>query len=382
MDFTFVLALLTLVIFLISILELFNGIRKINFLKDVSLEGKIKEDKVSVVIPALNEEKKIEFALNSILQQDYENLEVIVINDRSTDGTKAILDRIPATDDKLMVHHLTEVPEGWLGKNHALFYGAKKAAGAYLLFADADVIMDKTAIRRAVIYLQENSLDHIVVGPEPILNQTILKMVMLSFSVSFMLFIKPWKARDPKNKRSIGGGAFSFMRREVYETIGTMQAIPLAVADDLKLGQLIKKHGFKQEFLAGEEMVKIEWYSTLREMIQGLTKNVFAVFDFSFLKITLLAVMTILMFIWPLLALFLTSGLTQMLNGLIVIAILVLYQLQARFTKTPIRFAFGFPIAVMLNQFMIWRSAFLTVINKGIDWRGTHYPIDLLKGNQ
>ena len=100
MDFTFVLALLTLVIFLISILEFFSGIRKINFLKDVSLQGKINEDKVSVVIPALNEEKKIEFALNSILQQDYENLEVIVINDRSTDGTKAILDRLAPTYDK------------------------------------------------------------------------------------------------------------------------------------------------------------------------------------------------------------------------------------------------------------------------------------------
>lgn len=370
------LAFLTLGILIFGVVELAIGKRKIFPLKNILPGGEFVEPTLSVVIPARNEEQKLKIALTSVLNQEYRNLEVIAVNDRSTDATGEILDKLAKTYPNLRVFHLSQLPSGWLGKNYALFFGAEQATGEFLLFSDADIVMNKTALKRAVFYLQNQNFDHLVVGPQIAKTNAITNAMLVIFVINFMLFLKPWKAKNPGSKRFVGGGAFSLMRRQVYQQIGSMQAIPMCVADDLKLGQLIKKHGFRQDFLGGADMIFLEWYSGAREMIDGLTKNSFAVLDFSVIKISGAIMYYLMLNLWPLLALFLTSGSLLFLNGFIVVLNTLLQIAAARYMQLPLRSALASPLAVILHIYILLRSTVMTISQGGISWRGTFYPIE------
>ncbi len=304
---------------------------------------------------------------------------MIVVNDRSDDGTRGILNELAKAHHKLQVLHLAELPEGWLGKNHALHVGAQQAGGEFLLFADADIVMDSTTIARAINYMLETGLDHLVLGPEIKMPGVLLKMMLLTFSVNFMLAFKPWEAQNPKSKKSIGGGAFSLVRAEAYRASGTLQAIPMCVDDDLKLGKLIKTHGFRQEFMGGEKMISLEWYGSVKEMIHGLTKNSFAMLDYNVPKVAVLSLGMIALYHWPVLALFLTSGVTQWLNALAVLVVLLIYGGMARHLQLSPWLALGFPVTIAMHFYILWRSTLITLANGGINWRNTHYSLRELK---
>ena len=224
------LAFLTLGILIFGVVELAIGQRKIFPLKNILPGGEFVEPTLSVVIPARNEEQKLKIALTSVLNQEYRNLEVIAVNDRSTDATGEILDKLAKTYPNLRVFHLSQLPSGWLGKNYALFFGAEQATGEFLLFSDADIVMNKTALKRAVFYLQNQNFDHLVVGPQIAKTNAITNAMLVTFAINFMLFFKPWKAKNPGSKRFVGGGAFSLMKRQVYQQIGSMQAIPMRLS--------------------------------------------------------------------------------------------------------------------------------------------------------
>ena len=162
------------------------------------------------------EEKNIEVALKSLVTQNYKNLEIIVVNDRSTDETASILERLAPEYSNITISNISELPLGWVGKNHALYNGAKQAKGEYLLFTDADIVMDSTAIQRAVYHMQQNKLDHIAVMPEIKMPGFILNLLCVAFYAYFGLLFKPWKVKSLKSKRSIGLGAFNMMRRQAY----------------------------------------------------------------------------------------------------------------------------------------------------------------------
>ena len=199
---------------------------------------------ISVVIPARNEKRHLEIALQSVLGQKYPTFEVIVIDDRSTDETGEILDRMAVQNPLLRVFHIQELPQGWLGKNFALSYGASKARGDLLLFTDADVIMEPTTMSRAVSYLIKERLDHMTLSPTLSMPSLILRIFVTGFYFFFSLYARPWKARDSKSHAHIGIGAFNLIRQKVYQTIGTHQVIAMRPDDDMKLGKIVKKNGF------------------------------------------------------------------------------------------------------------------------------------------
>jgi len=377
----FVLALATLLGHLATAVVILRGNRLIRSLKDLPpLEGAL--PRVSILIPARNEERNLEEALRSVLALDYDNLEIEVIDDRSTDRTGEILDRMAATDPRLRVVHVRELPPGWLGKNHAIWLGAEKATGEFLLFTDADVVMEPSTLRRAVGAMVADGLDHLTASPTIDRPTVLFEMFIGTFALFFALFVKPWKVKDPKSSAHIGIGAFNLVRASAYRAAGGHRAIAMRPDDDLKLGKLLKKNGFRPEFIFAQGLMRVEWYSSVRELIQGLMKNAFSGVDYRVWVVALSTVFQLIFLVWPFLAVFLTSGPTRWLNLGSALVLVGLCWINAPLAGVRRWHGIGFPLATLLFVYILWRATILTLWNGGIVWRGTRYPLAELKANK
>jgi glycosyltransferase involved in cell wall biosynthesis len=376
------LAVATLLFFSLFGIDLFLGNRSTVFLRDVSPGGSAPLPRLSVIIPARDEQRRIREALLSVLQQDYPNAEYIVVNDRSTDHTAAILAEMARQDPRLQVITISELPPGWLGKNFALYQGAELATGELILFADADVVMDRTVLARAVTYLKEHQLHHLAILPEIRMPGVLLGMFTSAFGIFFSLYARPWKAKDPRSKRFIGIGAFNLVSTEAYRAAGAHRAIAMRPDDDVKLGKLIKKHGYRQELMFGGGMIHVEWYSSLREMVDGLMKNSFAGVEYSVAAAVASGIVLLLGTVWPVLGILFTHGSTQLLNLGIVLVLLAITADCNRFHSLPRWYAFGLPLGGVLFTYILWKATLKTIWEGGIRWRGTHYPLALLKANK
>ena len=337
---------------------------------------------VSVIAAARNEARGIEAALTSVLRLDYPALEVVVVDDRSTDETGAILDRLARLHPRLKVKHVSALPGGWLGKNHALHVGAEAASGELLLFTDADVVFEPTALRRAVGFMERENLDHLTAVPDVRVPGLALNAFVTAFGVFFLLYARPWKARDPNSRHHIGVGAFNLIRSAVYRAVGTHRAIAMRPDDDLKLGKLVKKRGFRQDVVDGKDFIIVEWYSSLSGMIDGLMKNAFAGVDYSLVLLTGSTVALLLLNLWPFVALVTTHGVTRALNGVSVMLIVLLFWTSTGYAGGRLGYVLAFPAAVLLFVYIMWRSALVAVVRGTVTWRGTAYPLAEMRANR
>lgn len=367
---------------LFKVIESLYALRKVPALwREVLAETALPHPpRLSVIVPACNEAETIEGGVRSLLQQDYPNLELILIDDRSTDETGAIIDRLARQFPQLRAIHIRHLPDGWLGKNHALWVGAREATGDILLFTDADVHFHPTTLRRAVAFLLHRQLDHLTLAPELRARGYVLEAWVAFFLMAFLAYKTPYRANDPKSKVGIGVGAFNMVRREAYERMGTHQAISLRPDDDLRLGQRMKRMGMRSNVADGHRLLSVEWYPSLSEAIRGLEKNVFAGLEYSvpLLLSSVLGMLAIM--VWPYIALALSSGWTLALYGaaiLLQLALFVLctFPLGAR----SLYLAPFYPVAALLMAYTFARSAYLTFRRGGIVWRGTFYPLALLR---
>ncbi|WP_298037037.1 glycosyltransferase family 2 protein [uncultured Desulfuromonas sp.] len=337
---------------------------------------------VSVIIAARNEQRNIAEALSSVMAQDYPAKEIVVVNDRSTDATGAILEELGANGPQLHVVTVTDLPPGWLGKNHALWLGAQRAQGDILLFTDADVVMEPSAVSRAVSYMERTGIDHLAVGPEVAMKGWILNCFAAAFMIFFTLYARPWAVRNPKSGAHIGIGAFNMVRRKAYQHAGGHRAIAMRPDDDMKLGKLIKKKRFRQDLLAGRGMLRVEWYASAGEMVRGLEKNTFAGVNYNWALLIAGTLACLLGFAWPFAAVLLTSGITWWCNLGVVGAICLIYFECASANGIRLRYGLGLPLATLLFVYVLWRSAIVITLKGGIDWRGTHYGLEELKKNR
>ena len=377
----FYLAIITLLLLGLGV-EAGLGNRSIGFLRDMMPSGKAPGPKVSVLIPARNEVDKIEEGLTSVLSQDYPNLEIIVLNDRSSDGTDAILSQMESRHPHLKVFRISELPAGWIGKNHALSYGAQQATGDLLLFTDADVVMNTSTVRKAVAYLLENRLDHLTLTPDLKIPGIGLQVLVGVFAILFAFFIKPWKVKDPRSSRFVGIGAFNLVRKEVYLAVGTHQAIAMRPDDDLKLGKLIKRQGYRQELLFGKGLLQVEWYASVRELSKGLMKNMFAGVDYRISAVVAGTLVVGVLGVWPFAAVFLTDGVTWIVNLAIVLLIWGMCWQSSKLTSLKPWFGLGFPLAALFFVYIQWKAMLTAFWTNGIDWRDTHYSLEELKANK
>lgn len=338
--------------------------------------------RVSIITAARNEERNIREALQSILHLDYPDYEVIAVDDRSEDRTGAILDDMRTENPQLRVIHVETLPDGWLGKNHALFSGAKASTGDLILFSDADVKFARTSLSRAVGYMQRHGIDHVTVAPRLEQGTVQLSLAVQFFFMVFTMYMRPWKARDPKSRHFMGIGAFNLMQRAAYEKAGTMARIPLRPDDDIMLAKILKQSGAKQHIVNGQEMLSVHWYYTLREMVAGLQKNAFAALRYSVILAAGAVAAIIVSNIWPFVAVFVTTGLTRTLNIGVCILLMTMYAGGAYRMRGRAWLAIAYPAAAAIFIYILVTATARTKFRRGIAWRGTRYSLDDLKANK
>lgn len=337
---------------------------------------------VSIIVAARDEQRNIEAAVGSMLRQQYPGLEVVVVDDRSSDQTGSILDRLAKTEPRLAVVHLTALPDGWLGKNHALQRGADRATGEWLLFTDADVELAPDAVSRAVRYAVENRVDHLSVAPDLVMPGLLLGAFVVHFLYSFVAFAKPWKAKDPKSWFFVGVGAFNLVRRNAYQAVEGHRRIALRPDDDMKLGKILKRAGFRQDSLLGFRMLSVEWYHSLGEMIRGLEKNMFAGVDYRVSLSIAGGLLQLLLAVAPLLAIpFVAPPIQLLLVAQIVVSASVYTWLAGKAGVARVA-GLLYPVAASLFVYILWRTMILNLVHGGLQWRGTFYPLRQLKANR
>jgi Glycosyl transferase family 2 len=370
---------------LVRSVEWFRGIRTIPVLRDAREPHDPDEyPALSVVVPACNEERVVRGSVESALEGDYPGkLEVIATNDRSTDRTGEVLKCLESERPGLRVVHVKRLPEGWLGKNHALYLGAAGAEGEWLLFTDADVRFSPSCFRNAVGYAVRNGLDHLTLPPEIFSRSVLLRGFVAAFELIFEMFQRPWRAGDPRAKEHVGVGAFNLIRREIYPKIGTHRAVAMRPDDDMKLAKQVKKGGFRQGVAYGTGLLGVEWHQSLGGAIRGLSKSIFPGVDYRLGPLALATVLLLLTDVLPFLGVAFASRVGKTLFGSNVLLTCAIYGYRASYSKsnTPLPYAALHPLSVCLFLYAVWRSASTTLANGGIEWRGTKYPLKSLKAN-
>jgi len=379
-------AVFDLLFWMVVGLDCFRGIRKIAILRDVDYEPVSGVyPSLSLIVPARDEERGVGESVSSMLAQDYPGpLEVVVVDDRSIDRTGEILDSLKSEHPGLLsVLRVAELPDGWLGKNYALALGVAETRGGWLLFTDADVLLAPECVRKAVEYATENGLDHLTLAPEILSRRTLLGGFVATFESIFVMTQRPWRAKDPQAKEHVGVGAFNLVRREAYVAAGTHYAIRMRPDDDMKLAKLLKREGFKQDVASGTGLVRVEWHQSVRGALRGLSKSIFPVVDYRLDQAALATFALPLTNVFPFAGVLLTRGATRAFCGLNVALILLIYAYQERYKGLGAALLHGVlhPLSVSFFVYAILRSTCTILVNGGVEWRGTRYPLEQLKEN-
>jgi len=337
---------------------------------------------VSLLVPARNEIETLGPAMRSRLADGYPALDVVLVDDRSTDGTNALVDTLAAEDERIRALHVTSLPPGWLGKLHAMSEGLRLATGEWILFSDADVHLAPGTIARAVSFAEAHRLDHLSVLPELLPATWLVDAALASFTRTGLVMGRVWLVSDQCSKVGGSVGAFGLVRRSALERSPGIEHLRLEVADDLALGQMLKASGSRSAVANGRTLVSLHWYRTVAELARGTEKAV-ALFDHRLLPalcwVGALSALELGPFLIALLAPF---PLARWL-GLAAAALLLgstLWLCRSAGQRTLA--ALLSPLGVVVNGVLLLRAAVLGKIRGGLQWRTTLYSPDELRAGQ
>jgi hypothetical protein len=349
---------------------------------------------LTVVVAARDEEASIEATVRGLLEQRYDDLCVVVVDDRSTDGTGRILDRVatlPEARGRLAVVHNTALPEGWLGKCHACHLGAQRAHGRWILFMDGDVTLARPdLLARVVAGAERDGIDNLSVLPDMGRMPLLQSAMMAAFGQLYLVGVRAWEMDRDLPRGGGGVGAFNLVRRSAYEGIGGHARLRMDPADDIKLGQLLRVAGARQRIVNGYELVLCPWHRGARNAIRGLEKNGFAGLGYSLGVLIALSICAVAMGCGPLIVALAGTLLAPSRGAGLAAATCVPWALQVATLilgwvfstnrkRAPFASLFLYPVGVALLLFALWNSAVKTLARGGIEWRGTLYPLAELR---
>ena len=342
---------------------------------------------ISVCIPARNEERNIRACVEAMLAQDYINLEVIVLDDRSADATPSILADIASGDPRLRPISGSDLPEGWAGKPHALYQASAVAHGEWLCFVDADTFVMREALSSCYAKAIETNADMFTIMTFQIMGtfweKVVMPLIMTALSVGF----SPRKVNDPKRKDAIANGQFILIKRSVYDAIGGHEGVRDQIVEDKALAEQVKWNGYRLIVANGFSVAQTRMYTSLPEMWEGWTKNIYlglrdqpSLLVLGVFGAFVLLIAALFLPVWPLLGLFwyLKGGglmaATVIIKSLILWAFLI--YMRARAAKAVVIspwYALTTPLGAAVFAAMMLTSTWRVLSGKGVTWKGRVY---------
>jgi chlorobactene glucosyltransferase len=338
---------------------------------------------VSIVIPARNESGTIATVISSILRSTYHPFELLVVDDRSTDDTSAVVRRL-GTDPKLRLIAGAELPDGWYGKPWACFQGYREAKGEVLLFTDADTTHQPELLERAVGALLTQRAALVTVSPLQRCVTFWERIIMPQIWYLLALRYTPRSVNRASRARDvIANGQFILTTREGYEAVGTHSAVRHEIAEDLALAQAYIAQGLRLHFAFAERLMETRMYRDLSSLIEGWSKNIYLGGRRSFphepirraLVPVMLIVATLFWLVPP--ALLVASALAQSLTGLLVPAALAVglsaffWTLICYGMRIPGLYGLGYPLGALMTLYLVLRSTWRG--SRTVEWRGRVY---------
>lgn len=342
---------------------------------------------ISVCVPARNEERNIRACVESLLAQDYPRFEVIVLDDRSTDATPDILRELSTLDQRLRVIHGADLPEGWAGKPHALFQAAIVARGDWLCFVDADTFLSPSALSSCYVKALQTRADMFTVMTFQILGsfweKAVMPIVMTALSVGF----SPRKVNDPNTKDAIANGQFIMIKRSVYKAIGGHESVKDQIVEDKAIAEQVKWNGYRLIVANGFAVAKTRMYTSLPEMWEGWTKNIYlglsdrpSLMALGAFGTLLLLMAALVLPLWPLL------GIVWYFQGgdqfaLTVVGEALLLWAFAIYARARVALGMGIsawyaltlPLGAAVFAAMMFTSTWSVLSGKGVAWKGRMY---------
>jgi hypothetical protein len=330
----------------------------------------------SVVVAARDEETRLEETVRRLLSQDDVAVEVIVVDDRSTDRTGDILRRLASEDARLQARRVESLPAGWLGKCHACHVGASAATGEWILFTDADCWLKRDVIARALRVADREKADHITLTPG-VVAQTIGAR---AWHLAFLSRLASWMAGVNRDRPHayLGLGAFNLVRASAYRECGGYEALRLTILDDVKLGLLLQRAGKRTRAFIGGDEVECHWGTTVPGMIKIMEKNYFAAADFRTAPVLAAGLIAVLIVSAAVIGPW-TGTAAGMAAALAPWSLSLPAAVFARRLGWSLRSAAVTPILYPVLVYALVTSAFVTLRQGGVRWRDTFYPLDALR---
>ncbi len=379
--FLFAVAVCTLGALLFPFVIVARTVKTIPLMENIEeqLPGDGPAPRVSIIVTARNEERDLEDSLRSMLRLDYPDYEIIAVDDRSTDGTGEIVDRLSAEDGRIRALHVTELPPGWYGKSHAAFRAAEMATGELLLFTDADTEFAPPSLIRSVRYLLREELDHLTASPRFTAQGLGAQTALMGTAFNAIFLARPWKIRDPNSSVAFAIGPFILVRADAYRAIGGHQRIAISPAEDTQFGRLVKRSGLRSDIIVAEGMITFKWYGSARGMIGGLEKNTFANFNYSIAQVILKSVLTTWLAILPFFMAFVADGWARGIFGVCIALILALgIGMTLRNPSMPWWRGLLLPIGILMIEYATWRSMIVS-LRHGVTWGGVRFSLEEIR---
>jgi chlorobactene glucosyltransferase len=326
---------------------------------------------VSIVVPARNEERTIDRTVRGLLAQTYLPLEVIVVDDGSTDGTAGILAALAAENPKLIVVTGEEPPPGWLGKPWALHEGSRRARGELLLFVDADIQYMPAAVATVVARLEKRDVAMLSLLPRFEMHGFWENVGLTQLAMAAFTIIPVWLGNFTTFVGlGIGGGPGNLVRRSAFEEMGGYETLKNAVVDDVGMARQIRAHGRRTDVILGDRLASLRMYHGAQEVIDGFTKNLFPALGGSYVAA---AVMFVLMVAFHFVPYVLAARGDLLAIAAVVLITITRVVLFARLDYRLDVAVVGHPFMTLLWIWILARSVWMTGIRRRLHWRGRVY---------
>ncbi|MCK4642263.1 glycosyltransferase [bacterium] len=371
-----IIALISFLYWVPQLIIIVLNILRVRSLENVPVIPRENWPLVSVILPASNEEGTLEKAIRTRLEEDYPNVEYIIVEDRSTDRTPEIADCLAEEDKRVKVIHIKELPEGWLGKLNAMNVGQKAAEGEWLLFSDSDVEAHNGTLKCSISHCLSGSFDHLALiprfdGKDPLMVSTISTFLRHLLTAGRVFLIE-----GGNKKIALGVGAFNLVKRSAFDRTPGFEYLKMDIADDVGLGRLLKKYGAKPSILQGGKLVHLSFYHSIGEMMRASERAIYTTLGnltwyipfFAGLFLFFLELSPFLLMIFNM-----KIGIIALLTAVLTCFVCDLWN------RRPLYSFIFYPIAAVLMVIANIRGGILGKVRGGVYWRDVFYSDDELR---